>query len=158
MSLVRTPQLTQGARILIKGYPGYETQYAKVIHVDGEFITAIPEGRQDSIELAEEECFVCVRNADYRMDVDPRPPKNQKIMAAAILVGGKLWTGRRHADLIKLAVRDRCGEAPIKQHHQGFVDQRNTFYHRPESARIAFEAGQLNTDECPEKILSEDIW
>ncbi|MDD5649373.1 MAG: hypothetical protein PHF86_03000 [Candidatus Nanoarchaeia archaeon] len=42
---------------------------------------------------------------------------------------------------------------------QGFVDEKGKFYNRHDAACHAFECGQLSNDkECPDIIISEDLW
>ncbi len=79
-----------------------------------------------------------------------------KIVAAAINERGKVWTGRRHHEIIQaiVAARGRA-EGPVYG-EQGFLADNGRFVSREEAAKIAFEAGQI-----PGKLtwlFSEDIF
>jgi len=79
-----------------------------------------------------------------------------RIKEAAIVHAGKVWTGRRHHDVIKKII-DECGmgAAPVMG-EQGFVTECGVFLARESAAMIAFEAGQI---PAPKKMLfSEDLY
>jgi hypothetical protein len=73
------------------------------------------------------------------------------IKAAAIIINGKICTGRRHWEII----RDNPTTEYITQDVQGFITDTGEFVGREEAAEIAFECGQIKE---PKKVLfSEDI-
>jgi hypothetical protein len=79
-----------------------------------------------------------------------------KIIAAAILERGRVWTGIRHHLIIRDIVAELGqGAAPILG-EQGFVTDDGRFVEREEAAKIAFDAGQIGQ---PKKYLfSEDVF
>jgi hypothetical protein len=79
-----------------------------------------------------------------------------KIVAAAIQYNGKIYTGWRHANIMR-AIWDELGELVyINQESQGFVDNNGKFWNRFQSCAIAHRAGQ--THKCGYNITSEDLW
>lgn len=86
---------------------------------------------------------------------------NKRIIAAACLKDGKLYTGKRHGTLLQQMSEDgviAVGD-PLKQHHQGFVDGDMYFLSRKQAAKVAYDAGQiLDGKEHPHGIFSEDLW
>lgn len=74
------------------------------------------------------------------------------IKSAAIKKDGKIYTGRRHCDI--LADRSRPFGF-LKNGEQGFITDSEDFVDRREAAKIAFECGQIN--DKTEILYSEDI-
>lgn len=79
-----------------------------------------------------------------------------RIKEAAIMHDGKIWTGKRHHNVIKKIV-DECGmqAAPILG-EQGFVTDCGKFLSREEAAKVAFEAGQIPLRRAI--LFSEDLY
>jgi hypothetical protein len=81
------------------------------------------------------------------------------ITHAAIEKDGVVYvgaTGQRHNHILCDASRPF---GFLKNGTQGFVDETGKFYNRHDAARHAFACGQLPYDkECPDIILSEDLW
>lgn len=79
-----------------------------------------------------------------------------RIKEAAIVHDGKVWTGKRHHNVIKKII-DECGiqAAPVLG-EQGFVTECGVFLGREAAAMEAFEAKQI---PAPKKYLfSEDLY
>ncbi len=80
------------------------------------------------------------------------------IKKAAIFKDGKVWTGRRHSDIIHKMIQG--GEpTPIKG-RRGFVTNNGHFVDRIEAFEIAIECGQIK-EPGPNRIrmlLSEDLY
>lgn len=99
-----------------------------------------------------------MRNETYiRPDTKPK-----KIVEAAILKDGKIWTGKRHADIIyQQMVYDlevEPGETPkVYQEEQGFLADNGMFLRRSQATVIAIKAGQLPED-FNKTLLSEYLW
>lgn len=79
-----------------------------------------------------------------------------RIKEAAIEHGGKIWTGRRHSDVIRRIVEELGREAAPVRGTQGFVTECGKFLDRKEAARVAFEAGQVK--ELYPILMSEDLY
>lgn len=79
-----------------------------------------------------------------------------RIKEAAIIHDGKVWTGRRHHNVIARIVEE-CGQqaAPVMG-EQGFVTECGKFLGREEAAKVAFEAGQ--TPLLQKILFSEDLY
>lgn len=84
------------------------------------------------------------------------------IAFAAIKYDGKIYTGKRHAEIMQDIIRDRAGDedvdvrVKITQDMQGFVDTDGNFLNRWQSGAVAFMAGQTKTRKL--HLLSEDLW
>lgn len=79
-----------------------------------------------------------------------------RIKEAAIVHAGKVYTGRRHHDVIKKII-DECGEsaAPVLG-EQGFITECGVLLGREAAAMEAYAAGQI---PAPKKTLfSEDLY
>lgn len=79
-----------------------------------------------------------------------------RIKEAAIVHDGKVWTGRRHHNVIAKIV-EVCGmqAAPVVG-EQGFITECGVFLGREAAAIEAFAAGQI---PAPKKYLfSEDLY
>ncbi len=80
------------------------------------------------------------------------------IKEAAILRKGKIWTGRRHSDIIHTMIK--CGETSVKG-TQGFVTDDGKFVDRQEAFEIAFACNQIKKGiiKFPNRELtSEDLY
>ena len=79
-----------------------------------------------------------------------------RIKEAAIMHEGKIWTGRRHHNVIKKIV-DECGIQVAPVHgEQGFVTECGKFLSREDAAKVAFEAGQIPKPKTT--LFSEDLY
>lgn len=78
-----------------------------------------------------------------------------KIVEAAILEGGRVWTGKRHHLIIRAIVADLGVDVIPVTGEQGFVTDDGRFVGREEAAKIAFDAGQVT--ERKEYLFSEDL-
>jgi len=79
-----------------------------------------------------------------------------RIKEAAIMHEGKIWTGRRHHDVIRKIVEECGREAAPVRGEQGFVTECGKFLNRKEAAKVAFEAGQVK--ELHPILMSEDLY
>jgi hypothetical protein len=75
---------------------------------------------------------------------------------------GKVWTGRRHGNVIHKIVEE-TGIRPVgrKDFIQGFVTDSNIFVDRIEAFKIAVECNQLLDKEDPwgpPTLFSEDLY
>jgi hypothetical protein len=77
-----------------------------------------------------------------------------RIVAAAVKVGDKLYTGIRHSVCIRDAIAD--GVPHVDRDMQGFVANDGKFYNRFQSGAIAFRAGQTGVRK--QELTSEDVW
>lgn len=86
--------------------------------------------------------------------------KNKRIKEAAILhTDGKVYTGRRHHNVIATIVKEtgvkRVGTGSI----QGFVTEDGEFVDREVAARIALACGQIEKLKYnPRELFSEDLY
>jgi hypothetical protein len=78
-----------------------------------------------------------------------------KIKKAAIQYGSKVWTGKRHADVIKLIIKS--GQIFSSKYEQGFVTITDQFVTRQEAYRIALGAKQIAPKRL-KLLLSEDLY
>ena len=78
------------------------------------------------------------------------------ITAAAIKRNDKIYTGRRHAQIIQDMVADGC-KTPIRGDEQGFVDDAGEFFNRFQARARAKRSGQIPW-EFRRELLSEDLW
>ena len=81
-----------------------------------------------------------------------------RIVAAAIKHNGKIYTGKRHAEIMRV-IWDETPEDPAfipSGENQGFIDNNGTYWNRFQSCAIANRAGQ--TTKCGKEITSEDLW
>ena len=69
------------------------------------------------------------------------------IVAAAIRQGGRIWTGRRHAEII-WAMVDEGLPTPIKG-EQGFTDDTGAFLDRHAAGEHAISCGQIERMRWP---------
>jgi len=93
------------------------------------------------------------------------PPTGERIKEAAMIWRGKIYTGRRHCDIIHaLSGTVPQTEWPIKG-PEGFVTEKGVFVDRIEAARIALAAGQVAVGKAVvkhefngRKLFSEDLY
>ena len=76
--------------------------------------------------------------------------------AAILLVDGTILTGKRHGEIFRKAKDDNFSVEQFKGHVQGFVDDKNKFYNRKDSGKIAYECGQIK--EIINCLMSEDLY
>jgi hypothetical protein len=77
------------------------------------------------------------------------------IKEAAIWFEGKVYTGKRHNEIIKEMVERHNIKPPVSG-HQGFVTEDGHFVSREAGAKIAFEAGQIKKPTTT--LFSEDLY
>jgi hypothetical protein len=82
-------------------------------------------------------------------------PYTPRIASAAINHNGKIWTGRRHSEIM-YDIWKVDEKAKIPQSEQGFVTDTGEFVNRFQAGAIAFRAGQ--TKERKQTLLSEHVW
>ncbi len=75
---------------------------------------------------------------------------------------GKVWTGKRHGDVIKKIVEE-TGDRPVKhsEYTQGFITDADIFVDRHEAFKIAVECNQLIDHKDPwasPTLMSEDLY
>jgi hypothetical protein len=73
------------------------------------------------------------------------------IISAAMLINSKIYTGKRHYNIIK----DNPG-LTFKDGIQGFVDDKDKFLNRKQAAIEAFKCGQISKKVTV--LLSEDLY
>jgi hypothetical protein len=97
-----------------------------------------------------------LRNEDYFI-IEPQA-RPRWVVAAAIVKEDRIWTGRRHADLIRLVIED-IG-VKVRSEDQGFITDTGRFVTRVQAYGIAKWEEQLPADfkKRPEALLSEDLW
>ncbi len=78
------------------------------------------------------------------------------IVSAAIMRDGKIYTGKRHAEIIRIMVADGC-KTPIRGDEQGFVDDKGEFHTRHKSKNLAKRSGQISW-HFQGTLLSENLW
>ena len=78
-----------------------------------------------------------------------------RIVCAAIRVGGRIYTGRRHGVIMRNIWKDRP-EQCIGQNRQGFLDSDGNFVSRKQAGIIAYRNGQ--TSMLRDNLMSEDLW
>ncbi len=81
-------------------------------------------------------------------------PEDLRITAAAVLHNGKLYTGKRHAEIMRQIWDEGGGRITLEE--QGFVASDGKFYNRYQAGAIAYMAGQ--TEGRHEYLLSEHVW
>jgi len=74
------------------------------------------------------------------------------IAGAAIRKDGKVYTGRRHSDIIRDNIEAEVGFGG----EQGFVTDSGEFVSRMDAAKIAFECGQIRHHK--HQLYSEDLY
>lgn len=95
-----------------------------------------------------------LRNVPYTRPQDTRPTR---IVRAAVLQDGHVWTGWRHYQLIHQIIKDT--HKTVTQDMQGFWTDDNRFVRRVAAGPIAWKAGQLSDDYPHDKtLLSEYLW
>ena len=79
-----------------------------------------------------------------------------RIEAAAILHNGKLYTGQRHAEIMRTIWDEEGAAVCIRQDEQGFTTDTGQFLNRFQAGAAAYRSGQTKTRR--ESLLSEDLW
>lgn len=79
-----------------------------------------------------------------------------RIVAAAINYGGKIYQGKRHAEIMRQIWEGLDEAIYISQEIQGFVTDSGRFVSRTTAAKIAFAAGQIVRSR--DLLTSEDLW
>lgn len=82
----------------------------------------------------------------------------ETIVAAAILIDGKVWTlpaPARHHDVIR-HYREETSAERLPENDQGFVSSNGRFLRRKAALAIAFEADQVT--DVTGTLTSEDLW
>ena len=93
------------------------------------------------------------RNEEY---VHPGThPNPGKLIAAAVLQNGKIWTGRRHSELIYQVSTD--GGEYVTSRQQGFLAENGEFIMRRGAMEIAIKNGQVEPN-FKSTLTSEDLW
>ncbi len=79
----------------------------------------------------------------------------ERITHAAILRTDKcIIFGRDHGDCFERSPEGSCKEGTV----QGFLTNKYRFVNRKEAASIAFQAGQIDSLEPEQALISEEIW
>jgi hypothetical protein len=83
----------------------------------------------------------------------------ERIKEAAILHEGKVYTGRRHCNIIHAIVQQTgCKRVPATS-PQGFVTEEGRFVDREEGAKIALACGQIKKLKYNSRdLFSEDLY
>lgn len=94
------------------------------------------------------------RKPDYVIGTKP-----DRIVAAAVLRDGDVWTGNRHCDIIYEMTKARC-KLPIRGDEQGFWTVDGWYIRRAAALGLAIESGQVEQDKLINKgvLTSEDLW
>ena len=79
------------------------------------------------------------------------------ITAAAIKRDDKIYTGRRHCEIIADMVHNHGCETPIRGDEQGFVDDAGEFHTRFKARQLAKRSGQIDW-KFKGTLLSEMLW
>jgi hypothetical protein len=80
-----------------------------------------------------------------------------RITAAAIRHDGKVYTGRRHCQIIRDIVASTSTKRVLGE--QGFVLEDGRFVNREDAAFIALASGQIKELKFnTTKLFSEDLW
>ena len=80
-----------------------------------------------------------------------------KIVSAAIRYKDKIYTGKRHAEIMGIIWEEEgTTDAKFLQEDQGFLASDEKFYNRFQSGAIAYMAGQ--TKERKQVLLSDHLW
>lgn len=78
-----------------------------------------------------------------------------RIVSAAIRYGGRIYTGKRHGDIM-VAILDDYPTAMIAPDDKVFLASDGTALNRFQAGAVAFAAGQ--TRERKQRLLSEHLW
>lgn len=83
----------------------------------------------------------------------------ETIVASAILFDGKVYTGRRHHNVIRTIIDTTGAKKVLSSSPQGFLTSDGRFVDREEGARIAIASGQITKLKFHSTVLfSEDLW
>lgn len=87
---------------------------------------------------------------------------SESIVAAAIKRGTLIFTGTRHAniirDMVDLGVVQELPKDRVLSTEQGFLTSEGRWVDRSEGMRLAVDAGQLDYREHFNDLFSEDLW
>ena len=84
---------------------------------------------------------------------------SEKIANAALMIGDRMWTARRHYECIAAASAEGF-ECNTPQARQGFVTTEGRFVGRLEALHIAVKAGQVERGKTinSKHLFSEDLY
>ena len=83
---------------------------------------------------------------------------NVHIVQAAIQHEGRIYTGRRHSEILtEMLNLGDMEESKPRISDQGFVDSDGNFHSRFQALRVAKKAGQVPEDFLG-VLTSEDLW
>jgi hypothetical protein len=86
------------------------------------------------------------------MDTTPHSP----IKIAACKEGDRVWTGKRHGDIILQMIKDGCKRVSSSQ--QGFVTEAGEFLNREEAYERAILCGQIKEDGGTRTLVLEMLY
>jgi len=81
--------------------------------------------------------------------------KQVRVVAAAVKRGDRVWSGRRHNEVI-MHMHELGEQMPVSCAEQGFLLSDGTYANRHEAAGVAYAAGQV--DRLKVELSSEDIY
>jgi len=82
----------------------------------------------------------------------------KRIKEAAILFGGKKFTGKNHSEIIRKIIKETGVKKVGANNPQGFVTEDGEFVDRVKAAQIALECGQITKLKySTTKLFSEDL-
>lgn len=88
------------------------------------------------------------------------PPDTGRIIAAAILWDGVMYTGDRHGNilqyLVKIGQLKDIKKDKVTYEMQGFIDQDGNWYTREGARELAIKSKQIKPDHGT--LYSEDLW
>jgi hypothetical protein len=96
--------------------------------------------------------------------VEPPRKRPKKLVAAAILWNGRVWTGRRHAWIRDYILEDHpellqeAGDWALNPDWTGFWTDDGRYVRRKPALRIARKAGQLPEGYDRGTLFSEFLW
>ncbi len=79
------------------------------------------------------------------------------LVSSAILLDGKIYTGKRHHRIIANVRTYGLKRGAFKKGCQGFVDEEGNFYTRKAARVHAFNCRQIETI-IAKTLTSEDLW
>lgn len=103
-------------------------------------------------------------NFEYRSGETYVRPENTRptcIRAAAILTkDNKIWTGKRHSDIISKIHMETHEYVSYSDTQQGFLSDDGRFLNRTQAMAVAHQAKQLIKEKTlhPRELFSEDLW
>ena len=90
--------------------------------------------------------------------IKPEGTTPTKLVAAAVLQDGKVWTGERHWTLIHKA--HKVSGRMVRSDEQGFWTDDDRFVMRKAGMALALRNGQVERENLISKrtLMSEDLW